>query len=171
MTLLHRLLNLPARVLYLALFLVATGLLSFGLYLQHGLGLEPCPMCIMQRYAFLVVALLALLGGVHGPKRRGSRIYAALIGVAALTGASIAARQSWMQLYPPEIPECGPGLEFMLESFPLAEALPMIFRGAGDCVAVDWTFLGLSIANWSLLTFTATIVFALWMLLRRESAR
>ncbi|MCB1946800.1 MAG: disulfide bond formation protein B, partial [Thauera sp.] len=52
MTLLHRLLNLPARVLYLALFLVATGLLSFGLYLQHGLGLEPCPMCIMQRYAF-----------------------------------------------------------------------------------------------------------------------
>ena len=128
-------------------------------------------MCIMQRYAFLVVALLALLGGVHGPKRRGSRIYAALIGVAALTGASIAARQSWMQLYPPAIPECGPGLEFMLGSFPLAEALPMIFRGAGDCVAVDWTFLGLSIANWSLLTFTATIMFALWMLLRQESAR
>lgn len=128
-------------------------------------------MCIMQRYAFLGVALIALVGGVHGPAPRGSRVYAALIGVAALTGASIATRQSWMQLYPPAIPECGPGLEFMLESFPLAEALPMIFRGAGDCVAVDWTFLGLSIANWSLLTFTATIVFALWMLLRRESAR
>ena len=107
----------------------------------------------------------------HGPTRRGSRIYAVLIGAAALTGASIAARQSWMQLYPPVIPECGPGLEFMLGSFPLAEALPMIFRGAGDCVAVDWTFLGLSIANWSLLTFTATIVFALWMLLRPENTR
>ena len=171
MPLLHTLLHLPARIAYLALSITALGLLGFGLYLQHGVGLEPCPMCIMQRYAFLGVALIALVGGVHGPAPRGSRVYAALIGVAALTGASIAARQSWMQLYPPEIPECGPGLEFMLESFPLAEALPMIFRGAGDCVAVDWTFLGLSIANWSLLTFTATIMFALWMLLRRESAR
>ena len=171
MTLLHRLLNLPARVLYLALFLVATGLLSFGLYLQHGLGLEPCPMCIMQRYAFATAALIALIAGLHAPGRSGERVYAALIGASSLTGGGIAARQSWMQLYPPVIPECGPGLEFMLDSFPLAEALPMIFRGAGDCVAVDWTFLGLSIANWSLLTFTATIMFALWMLLRRESAR
>ena len=90
MPLLHTLLHLPARIAYLALSITALGLLGFGLYLQHGVGLEPCPMCIMQRYAFLVVALLALLGGVHGPKRRGSRIYAALIGVAALTGASIA---------------------------------------------------------------------------------
>ena len=167
MPLLHTLLHLPARIAYLALSITALGLLGFGLYLQHGVGLEPCPMCIMQRYAFLVVALLALLGGVHGPKRRGSRIYAALIGVAALTGASIAARQSWMQINPPLIPECGPGLEFMLESFPLAQALPMIFRGAGDCTVIEWTFLGLSIANWSLVSFTATVLFAAWMLLRR----
>ena len=167
MPLLHTLLHLPARMAYLALSITALGLLSFGLYLQHGVGLEPCPMCIMQRYAFLVVALLALLGGVHGPTRRGSRIYAALIGVAALTGASIAARQSWMQINPPLIPECGPGLEFMLESFPLAQALPMIFRGAGDCTVIEWTFLGLSIANWSLVSFTATVLFAGWMLLRR----
>ena len=168
MPLLHTLLHLPARIAYLALSITALGLLGFGLYLQHGVGLEPCPMCIMQRYAFLVVALLALLGGVHGPTRRGSRIYAALIGVAALTGASIAARQSWMQIDPPLIPECGPGLEFMLESFPLAQALPMIFRGAGDCTVVEWTFLGLSIANWSLVSFTATVLFAGWMLLRRR---
>jgi disulfide bond formation protein DsbB len=168
MPLLHTLLRLPARVLYLALFVTAIGLLGFGLYLQHVKGLEPCPMCIMQRYAFLGVALIALVGGMHGPGRTGSRVYAALIGLGALTGGSIAARQTWMQLYPPEIPECGPGLEFMLESFPLGEALPMIFRGAGDCAAVDWTFLGLSIANWSLVTFTATAAFALWMLVRRE---
>ena len=88
MPLLHTLLHLPARIAYLALSITALGLLGFGLYLQHGVGLEPCPMCIMQRYAFLVVALLALLGGVHGPKRRGSRIYAALIGFAAPATAS-----------------------------------------------------------------------------------
>ena len=112
--------------------------------------------------------MIALVGGMHGPGRTGSRVYAALIGLGALTGGSIAARQTWMQLYPPEIPECGPGLEFMLESFPLGEALPMIFRGAGDCTAIEWTFLGLSIANWSLLSFTATVIFAAWMLLRRN---
>ncbi|WP_341643573.1 disulfide bond formation protein B [Thauera sp. SDU_THAU2] len=167
MSLLQTLLRLPARTLYLALFATAIGLLGFGLYLQHVKGLEPCPMCVMQRYAFLAVALIALVGGIHGPGRTGSRVYAALIGLGALAGGAIAARQTWMQLDPPAIPECGPGLEFMLESFPLGEALPMIFRGAGDCAAVDWTFLGLSIANWSLLSFSATAVFALWMLLRR----
>ena len=168
MTLLRQLFELPARVLYLALFLVASGLLGFGLYLQHVVGLEPCPMCVMQRYAFALAALVALIAAVHGPARRGVRVYAGLIGVSALVGGGIAARQSWMQIDPPLIPECGPGLEFMLESFPLAQALPMIFRGAGDCTAIEWTFLGLSIANWSLLSFTATVIFAAWMLLRRN---
>lgn len=167
-SLLHRILHLPARRLYLALFLVASALLGFGLYLQHGLGLEPCPMCIMQRYAFALAALIALLAAIHDPRRQGVRIYAALIGLAASTGGAIAARQSWMQFDPPPIPECGPGLEFMLESFPLAQALPMIFRGAGDCAVVEWSFLGLSIANWSLLSFAATALFAGWMLLRRS---
>ncbi|ENO90623.1 disulfide bond formation protein B [Thauera linaloolentis] len=169
MPLIQTLQRLPARLLYLALFATAMGLLGFGLYLQHAKGLEPCPMCVMQRYAFLAVALIALVGGLHGPARTGSRIYAALIGLGALAGAGIAARQTWMQIDPPAIPECGPGLEFMLESFPLGEALPMIFRGAGDCAAVDWTFLGLSIANWSLMSFAATAVFALWMLVRRDA--
>lgn len=163
--------RMPVRMLYLLFFLTAIGLLGFGLYLQHVKGLEPCPMCVMQRYAFFVTALIGLVAAVHGPRspqQRSSRVYAALIGLGALAGGSIAARQSWMQLDPPLIPECGPGLEFMLESFPLAEALPMIFRGAGDCAAIDWTFLGLSIANWSLLSFSASLVFALWMLLRKR---
>ncbi|HRP23113.1 disulfide bond formation protein B [Thauera sp.] len=168
MPLLHTLLHLPARLLYLALAVTAFCLLGFGLYLQHFQGLEPCPMCIMQRYAFLLVAMLALVAAGHGPGRTGSRVYAALIGLLALTGGGIAARQTWIQLFPPAIPECGPGLEFMLDSFPLGQALPMIFRGAGDCSIVDWTFLGLSIANWSLVSFSATVAFALWMLLRRE---
>ncbi|MCK2087516.1 disulfide bond formation protein B [Thauera aromatica] len=166
MALLQRIQSLPARVLYLALFLIAAGLLGFGLYLQHVVGLEPCPMCIMQRYAFALAAVLALLAAAHGPGRSGVRAYAALIGLAALGGGAIAAWQSWLQIDPPAIPECGPGLEFMLESFPLAEALPMIFRGAGDCAVIDWTFLGLSIANWSLLSFGATLAFAVWMLRR-----
>ncbi len=154
------------RIPFLALFAVCTALLGFGLYLQHAVGLEPCPMCIMQRYAFAAVALIALIAGMQGPNLIGRRVYAVLILLTALTGAGIAIRQSWIQRYPPAFAECGPDLEFMLDSFPLAEALPKIFSGTGDCSAIEWTFLGLSIANWSLLWFSATAVFAGYLLLR-----
>ena len=159
---------LTPRGAFAAIFAVCAGLIVFGLWLQQAKGLEPCPMCIMQRYAFATAALIALIAGLHAPRRGGERIYAVLIGAAALTGGMIAARQSCMQLNPPLIPVCGPGLEFMLESFPLAQALPMIFRGAGDCTVIEWTFLGLSIANWSLVSFSATVLFAGWILLRRS---
>ncbi|AYH45493.1 disulfide bond formation protein B [Azoarcus sp. DN11] len=155
-----------SRTLFLGLFAACVGLLGFGLYLQHVVGLEPCPMCIMQRYAFVAVALIALVGGLHNPGRTGTRAYSALILIAALVGAGVAARQTWIQIYPPEVAECGPDLEFMLDSFPLADALPMIFQGAGDCSKVDWSLLGLSIANWSLLTLTLIAIGAIVLIVR-----
>ncbi|THF64065.1 disulfide bond formation protein B [Pseudothauera nasutitermitis] len=160
-----------ARAYFSALFLLCAGLLGFGLYLQHAVGLEPCPMCIMQRYALALVGIVALIGALHGPGFGAARVYAGLVTLLALAGGGVAARQSWMQLNPPEFPECGPGLEFMLESFGLAETLPMIFRGAGDCSAVDWTFLGLSIANWSLLNFALIAVAGLFLLFRKQPRR
>lgn len=155
-----------SRTLFLGLFAACVGLLGFGLILQHYVGLEPCPMCIMQRYAFIAVALFALVGGLHNPGRTGTRVYAGLILVAALAGAGVAVRQSWIQIYPPEVAECGPDLEFMLGSFPLADALPMIFQGAGDCSKVDWSFLGLSIANWSLVMLTLIAIGAITLIVR-----
>ncbi len=125
-------------------------------------------MCIMQRYAMMVCGVLGLIAGLHNPRGRGILVYAALLTVSALAGAGIAARQSWMQWYPPAVSECGPGLEYMLESFPLSSALPMIFRGAGDCSAIDWTFLGLSIANWSFLVFISILVGVTIFLLQRH---
>ncbi|WP_334166100.1 disulfide bond formation protein B [Tepidimonas sp.] len=129
------------------------GLLGYGLYLQHGVGLEPCPMCIVQRYALILVALATAVASATGPGLR--RVLAWLALVLALAGAAVAARQSWLQWYPPEILTCGRDLFGMIESFPLKRAIPMIFRGAGDCTAIDWTFLGLTIANWSFLNFLA----------------
>ena len=157
-----------SRALFLGLFAVCAGLLGFGLYLQHAVGLEPCPMCITQRYAFVAIALTALVAGLHAPGRSGTRAYAAVILLLALAGGGVALRQTWMQLYPPEFAECGPDLEFMLGSFPLADALPMIFQGAGDCSKVDWAFLGLSIANWSLVCLTLVAVFAIAMMARKH---
>lgn len=160
--------RLPFRLLAFSLFGVCAGLLAFGLYLQHVKGIEPCPMCILQRYALAACGVIGLLAGLQGPQRIGQNVYAGLLTVAALCGAGVAARQSWIQWYPPELPECGPGLEYMLESFPLGSALPMIFRGAGDCSMVDWTFLGLTIANWSFISFMTIIVVTTLFLMQRH---
>ncbi len=132
------------------------GMLAFGLYLQHVVGLNPCPMCIVQRYALIGVVLFALIGArVQGG---GLVVSSLLLALTAAFGAFTAARQSWIQWYPPEIVTCGRDFYGMVENFPLNRAIPMIFKGSGDCTKVDWTFLGGSIANWSFVWF---VVFAL----------
>jgi disulfide bond formation protein DsbB len=134
-----------------------TGLLAYGLYLQHTVGLEPCPMCIVQRYALIGVALLCAVAAAV-PLGRWRWITAVGVALMAGFGAFVAARQTWLQWYPPEVLACGRDFYGMIESFPLKRAVPMIFKGSGDCSAVDWTFLGLSIANWSFLCFVAVLV-------------
>jgi len=164
-----KLLSLPSRIIFLSLFSVCVGLLGFALYLQHATALDPCPLCILQRYAFMMVGLLALAAGIHNPRKTGLRVYTGLILLTALTGAGIAARQTWLQLSSPDPFSCGPGLEYMVDNFGLAKALPMIFQGSGDCASIDWSFLGLSIANWSLLWFIAVAVLAIVLLVRKEA--
>ena len=152
----------PRRVLALVA-LACVALLAFGLYLQHVVGLEPCPMCIVQRYAMVLVALVAAVAAA-------ARSRAVHLGGAGLVllfsgfGAFVAARQSWIQWNPPEIASCGRDFYGMIETFPLKRAIPMIFRGSGDCTKVDWTFLGASIANWSFVWFVFFAVLALVLL-------
>ena len=143
------------------------GLLAFGMYLQHVVGLEPCPMCIVQRYALILVAIVAgVAASLSGAK--GRRVGVVLMGLLALGGAFVAARQSFLQWYPPEVLSCGRDFYGMIESFPLKRAIPMIFKGSGDCSAIDWTFLGLSIANWSFLCFAGIAALATALLLLRR---
>ena len=149
-----------SRMIYLAIFLVCAGLIGFALYLQHSLGLEPCPMCILQRYAFIVVGVIALAAAIHDPALPGRWVYSGLLVVMAATGGGVAIRHVYLEHYPPRIFDCGADFGFMLESFPLTQALPMIFRGTGDCTKVAWRFLGLSIAEWSLICFALLIVAA-----------
>lgn len=162
---------LKPRLVFVAIFLGCAGLLLFGLYLQHALDLEPCPMCILQRYAFLAIGLIAGVAALQAPARAGTGIYAVIIALAATAGGGVAAWQTWLQHNPPQLADCGPGLEFMVESFPLTEALPMIFRGSGDCSKVQWSWLGLSIAEWSLVAFSGIFLVAAWTLARSLRAR
>ena len=143
-------------------------MLCFGFYLQHVGGLEPCPMCIVQRYAMILIAILAMIASATGIK--SIQIGASwLVVITAMGGAFVAARQSWLQWYPPEIASCGRDIYGMIEMFPLQNLVPMILKGSGDCTKIDWTFLGGSIANWSFLCFSGIAAVAIWASLRAKS--
>ena len=161
---LPNLLDRPRRLLaWVATACVAA--LAFGLYLQHGLGLEPCPMCIVQRYALVLVAIVAAASAFTSSRRSlltGSVLLLMLSGF----GAFVAARQSYLQWYPPEVVSCGRDFYGMVETFPLKRAIPMIFKGSGDCSKVDWTFLGGSIANWSFVGFVLVGAMGLALIVR-----
>jgi disulfide bond formation protein DsbB len=160
--------NAPRRAMALVC-LTCVALLAYGLYLQHVVGLEPCPMCIVQRYALVLIAVCAALTGATG--RKGLYISGSvLIVVLAVLGAFVAARQSWLQWYPPEVASCGRDLFGMIENFPLQRVVPMLLKGSGDCSAVDWTFLGGTIANWSFLWFCAMAIAGVVLAWRRSRA-
>ncbi|MEZ2739992.1 disulfide bond formation protein B [Comamonas jiangduensis] len=154
----------PRRTLAL-IAAACVALLAFGMYLQHVQGLEPCPMCIVQRYALVLVAVCTGLASL-----RGSKGWWMSLGIVALAasgfGAFVAARQTWLQWYPPEFASCGRDFYGMIENYPVSRAIPMIFRGSGDCAAVDWTFLGGSIANWSFVCFVGFAAVLLVLLLK-----
>lgn len=159
----------PRRILGLVAA-ACVAMLAFGLYLQHVVGLEPCPMCIVQRYALVLVALAAGITAV--PRSRGAHLAgAALVVLLSAFGAFVAARQSWLQWYPPEFASCGRDFYGMIEHFPLQRVIPMIFRGSGDCTKVDWTFLGGSIANWSFLCFVVLGVIGAMLFVRQLRQR
>lgn len=159
--------NAPRRTLAL-IFVACAAMMAFGMYLQYGVGLEPCPMCIVQRYCLIAVGVLALLGGLKPSTAGWWKSFGGLALLFSAFGAFTAARQSWLQWNPPEFATCGRDFYGMIENYPISRSLPMIFRGSGDCTAIDWTFLGLSIANWSFIAFAVFTVVLLLALFKAK---
>jgi protein dithiol:quinone oxidoreductase len=161
---------LSPRGLFLFGFLFCTSMLAIAGYFQFVDHLEPCPLCILQRLFTLLVGLVMLLAVLHNPNKVGVCIYGLLAGLAALTGAAISARHIWLQNLPADqVPTCGPGLNFIVENFPLSEALNMVLRGSGECAEVLWTFLGISIPGWTLAAFSLLAILAFSQVFRRQS--
>ncbi|MXZ81863.1 MAG: disulfide bond formation protein B [Gammaproteobacteria bacterium] len=137
-------------------FLCCAGLVGAALYYQHVDGLEPCPLCIFQRIAFILMGAVFLIALVHNPRRTGMSIYGALAAVIGVCGLAIAARHVWLQNAPEDrVPECGPGLDYMMEVLPFRQMLEKVLKGSGECAEVVWTFLGLSMPTWSLIWLIA----------------
>ncbi len=159
------------RWLYLAGALAVTGLFGAALYLQYVLREEPCPLCMLQRVIFIVIGALFLAAAIHNPGRIGRRIYAALIALFALGGIATASRHIWLQHLPQDqVPACGPGLDYLLQNFPLAEVWQELMHGSGECAEKGWTFLTLGIPEWSLLCYVLLGAWAILIAMKKPPA-
>ena len=158
----------PRRVAYLVGFIVCAGLMAWALWLQYGVGLEPCPLCIFQRVAMCAVGVVFLVALIHNPRRPGAIGYALLTLLFAGAGAALAGRHVWLQALPKDqVPACGMGLSYMMESLPFMEVIMKTLAGSGECADKGWVFLGLSIAGWTLVFFVTMIIGA-FALIRRD---
>ena len=152
--------------------LVCALLLGFALYVQHVEFLDPCPLCVLQRIAFMWMGVFALIAALHDPGTRGRWGYGLAVLAGAVGGGVIAGRHVWLQSLPPgQVPDCGMGLNYMLETMPLAEALSQVFRGSGECAQIDWTFAGLSMPSWTLIWYIALGLITVGVLVRANSRR
>lgn len=142
--------------------------IAFALYLQHAMHLEPCPLCIFQRLAMISVGLLALLATLHRPQIWGSRIYGFLITLASLAGMGVAIRHVWLQHLPADqVPSCGPGLNYMLDVFPMQKVISLVLRGSGECAKIDWTLAGFTLPEITLVAFAGLTLLGCYQMFRR----
>lgn len=154
---------LSGRRAYSIAAMLCLSLIAVALLMQYQFDLEPCPLCVFQRLAVLALAIIFVVAALLNPRSWGRVIVGLLGTIVAALGLLVAGRQTWLQHLPEDlVPACGPGLDYMLELFPLKKVVDLVFRGSGECAEVQWTFLSLSIAEWMMIVFSAFILFCLW---------
>lgn len=153
-------------------FLVCVMAMAYAYYAQYALELEPCPLCIFQRFAMISLGIIFLIAAIHGAPARSkaAMVYCVLGSLAALSGIAVAVRHVWITMLPADkVPECGAGLEFIVEMDGWWQGFQYAFQGTGDCATVDWTFLGMSMPLCVLLVFISLFVKNLFWNIRKPS--
>jgi disulfide bond formation protein DsbB len=159
-------LYLTPRLGFAAGFVICAGLMAFALYLQYFDGQDPCPLCLLQRVVYIGMMAVFLVAALHGPGRTGVIVYGTLLTILAAVGAAIAGRHVWLQHLPKDrVPECGPGLEYMIRKYSPFKALEKVLAGSGECAESAWNFMGLTIAGWSLVWFVLLGALAIYLTL------
>jgi len=160
------------RAWFLFVFLACAGMLGYALYVQHIDFIDPCPLCVLQRMAFMWIGVVSLLAFIHNPGGAGRWVYGTAVILGGLTGIGIAGRHLWLQHLPADrVPDCGMGLNYMLDTMPFTDVLKEVFYGSGECAEVYWTFLGLSMPGWTFLWYLAFTAGTIVFLLKANSAR
>jgi disulfide bond formation protein DsbB len=149
---------------YLIGFFASFSLVSLALVIQTHYQLNPCPLCISQRIVFMGLGLLFLIAAFIKPDTILKKIFTLFQVLTAMGGCGVALRHWWLQAHRESmVADCGVGFDYMFDNFPLKKALTLVFRGTGDCAAIDWTFLGLSIPQMSFIAFVSFAVYALYL--------
>ncbi|MDP3608519.1 MAG: disulfide bond formation protein B [Methylophilus sp.] len=149
---------------YLLGFALCFGIVALALVIQTTYQLEPCPLCISQRMVFMGLGVLFLIAAFVPPKTVINTILMGLQVITALGGAGVAIRHWYLQANKESmIADCGVGFDYMFENFPLEKAFKLLFRGTGDCAAIDWTLLGLTLPQLALISFVAFAAYAIWL--------
>jgi len=150
---------------YLLGFVSCFATVGLALIIQTQYQLNPCPLCISQRMVFMGLGVLFLIPAFIPPAHWLKKLFTALQVLTALGGAGVAIRHWYLQANKESmISDCGVGFDYMFENFPLEKAFKLLFRGTGDCAAIDWTFLGLTLPQLALITFVAFAVYAVTLL-------
>ena len=159
------------RVIFAFLFVYcAIMILVAKFYFQRFLGLEPCPLCALQRFFVIGTALVVAVAFIHNPGTLGRKLYSGLAMLPGLAGIITATRHVWLQSLPPDqVPECGPGIDYIMQMFSLVDALKFIFSGSGECAEIQWSLLGLTIPGWTLVAFIVMFAILAFQLLRKDS--
>jgi disulfide bond formation protein DsbB len=151
------------RLLNLLGFLACAGMMGFALYAQYVLWLDPCPLCVFQRIATILLGIVFLVAALHNPGQMGARLYGVLVAITAGFGVAVATWHVRLQNMPAdEVPSCGPGFEYIMDNFALFDALSMIFKGSGECADVVWRFLGLSMPTWVIIGLGGLGIAGIW---------
>lgn len=164
-----------SRWVFVLIALAGAALISMGLYLQYQKNLYPCNLCLFQRFFIIATAVVCLMGWLHSlvinnPRALSAKVYAVIAFLLAVTGAVTAGRQLWLQNLPKDkVPECGPGLDYMMQTYPFMEMVLTVFKGSGDCAKVQWVFMGLSIPAWSFVCFCVAAILCLTIVFKRRA--
>ena len=157
------------RRLLVLLGCICLGLLGGALYLQFAKGEDPCPLCIIQRYFFVLIAAFAFAGAAC-KGWRGIGAFEMLIAVASAAGIATAVRHLSIQLHPGF--SCGfDTLQPIVDGLPPARWLPSVFKVAGLCETVYPPIFGILLPGWALIAFALIFVCVVASLWRRRAKR
>lgn len=146
-------------------FFITVAMMGVAFYFQYVLYLDPCPLCSVQRVIVIAFGIVFLIGFIQGPKTWGRRIYGLALTLISISGLIVAGRHTWLQHLPKDqVPECGPGLDYWMKNLPTSDVVQKVFQGSGECADVVWSFLGLSIPEWSLVAFIMFLIYSLKLL-------
>ncbi|MEM9333911.1 MAG: disulfide bond formation protein B [Pseudomonadota bacterium] len=163
--------QLTPRLLNFGGFTACAAMMAYALYAEYVLYLMPCPLCTFQRLGVIVLGVVFLLAALHNPAGWGRRVYAGVVVLATAGAAGVAGYHVWMQGLPEdEVPTCGPGLSYMMETLPLLDVVKQVFQGSGSCATISWEFLGLSMPTWVMINVVLLGILGLWANLKRAPA-